>query len=97
MNQIQEQQERAHVEREALRGGYDPAMGSLSDEIMPDSAACNARREALRAILSDVGLERALIILIAVHDEQVERERLDRELDERDRQIDEQWMREGSR
>jgi hypothetical protein len=52
--------------REGLRGGFDPAPRSLSDGIMPDSAACNARRAALKAVIESVGLERTIIIARSV-------------------------------
>jgi hypothetical protein len=95
MNETQERYEQAHREREGLRGGYDPAVRSLSDPIMPDSAACNARREALRGVVRDVGFDRTLIILLSVKDEEDARGRLLRDL-ERDQGIDEDWMRRGS-
>ena len=64
---IQEQYLQAKEIKDALRGGYAPGEGSpgLSSKIMPDSAACNRRRELLREVLQSVGLERTLILIHA--------------------------------
>ena len=57
---LDEQHQAAHALREGLRGGYDPSPGPL--DIMPDSAACNHRRDLLRQVLREVGLARTIAI-----------------------------------
>ena len=69
MGSVHEQYLEAGRIRDGLRGGYDPAMGSMADGIMPDSRACNYRRDALRWVIEQVGLERTLIIARSVADE----------------------------
>jgi len=77
---IQEQYLQAKEIKDALRGGYAPGEGSpgLSSKIMPDSAACNRRRELLREVLQSVGLERTLILIHAVAKEEAEYEEMKR-------------------
>jgi len=78
MNRIQEQYLAAKEVKDALKGGYAPGEGSpgLSSKIMPDSAACNRRRDLLREVLEQVGLERTLILVHAVAKELAEYEEM---------------------